>query len=380
VTPRALSLRALNRALLARQLLLARVASPPGVALERLVGVQAQEPQAPYVALWSRLERFAPDELSRAIADGEAVRASLMRATIHLVTARDWSRLQPAMSAVLERQFNATPFNRALARVALDGAALERVIARGEELLAERPRSRAELGRLLSSHWPDADPTALAYAVSYRAPLVHVPPRGLWRRRGQARLTTAEAWLGVAPDGEPVETLIERYLAAFGPATVSDVQAWSGLAGLNRVVERHRGRLRVLRDEAGRELLDVPDGSLPDPETPAPPRFLAPFDNAILAHSDRTRIVDPVARALVNRDRLMRTFLVDGFVAGTWALKGEVLELEPARRLTVADRDALTAEGHRLLRFLVPDASDPGVRVLARAGARKKPHSEPNSR
>jgi hypothetical protein len=159
--------------------------------------------------------------------------------------------------------------------------------------------------------------------------------------------------------------VIERYLAAFGPATVSDVQAWSGLAGLSQVVERRRERLRVLRDEAGRELLDVPGGLLPDPDTPAPARFLAPFDNAILAHADRTRIVEPAARALVNRDRLMRTFLVDGFVAGTWALKGEVLELQPARRLTVAERRALTAEGQRLLRFVVPGSSDPQVRLLA---------------
>jgi hypothetical protein len=340
-------------------MLLARAPAPPAAALEHLVGVQAQDPQAPYVALWSRLENFAPDELSQAVADGEAVRASLMRATIHLVTARDWSRLQPAMSAVLEGRFKTSAFNRALA-----GVALGEVVAHGEKLLGQQPRTRAELGRLLARRWPDVDPGALAYAVSYRARLVQVPPRGLWRQGGEARLTTAEAWLGRAvPDHHTVEQLIGRYLAAFGPATARDIQAWCGLTGLSRVVARQRDRLRVLADEAGRELLDVPGGPLPDPETPAPPRFLAPFDNAILSHSDRTRIVDPAARALVNRDRLMRTFLVDGFVAGTWALRGEVLELQPARRLTVADRRAVTVEGQRLLVFLVPDASDPQVRL-----------------
>ena len=359
--PQVLGRRALNRALLARQMLLARETLSPAAALEHLIGVQAQEPVAPYVALWTRLQNFAPDELSGAIAAGDAVRASLMRATIHLVTARDWSRLEPLMSLVRARNFKSSQFNKALAGVALD-----EVLAQGQALLEQRPRSRAELGALLASRWPDVDRAALAYAVSYLAPLVQVPPRGLWRQSGRARLSTPAAWLGHAMlDELPSEALVLRYLAAFGPAAVADIQAWSGLTRLREVIWGLRDRLNVFKDEAGRDLFDVPDGPLPDPDTSTAPRFLAPFDNAILSHSDRSRIVDPSARAAVNRDRLMRTFLVDGFVAGTWRLKGEVLELELVRQLTDRDRRALIDEGERLVVFLGPEGSVPQVRFGA---------------
>ncbi len=354
-----LSLRALNRALLARQMLLERRELAVADAIERLVGMQAQEPQAPYIGLWTRLADFAPHELSELIATRGAVRGGLMRATIHLVTARDWAGLRPLSSPVLARNFAGSQFSKAIAEVDL-----EQLLKRGRALLADKPHSRAELAPLLAADWPGVDATSLAYAVTYLEPIVQVPPRGLWRQSGQARWTTAAAWLGDGLDGEPAaEDLVLRYLAAFGPATVKDMQAWSGLTKLSQVTDRMRDRLRVFRDERGRELLDVPEGLLPDPYGPAPPRFLAPFDNAILSHQDRGRIIAPEHRAAISGDRLLRTFLVDGFVAGTWRFDGAALHVQPIGDLSASDRDAVVEEGERLIAFMGPRRAAPEVRV-----------------
>lgn len=349
----------LNRALLARQLLLRRHQLPVIDTIERLVGMQAQEPQAPYLGLWSRLENFVPEELSDLIASRGAIRGGLMRSTIHLVTARDWTRLRPLMSPVLARSFKGTAFSRAIAEVDLD-----ELLARGRELLASKPRTRAELGPLLAEHWPEVDPTSLAYAVSYLEPIVQVPPRGLWQASGQARWTTAAAWLDQKlGDEAAADAVIIRYLSAFGPATVQDIQAWSGLSGLRPIAERLRDQLRAFEDERGRELLDVPDGPLPDPHTPAPVRFLAPFDNAILAHADRTRIVSAADRENLSRDRLMRTFLVDGFVAGTWQIDGGTIHVRPFRTLRAAEERAVEREAERLLGFMLRDPSAAELRI-----------------
>jgi hypothetical protein len=355
-----ISVRALNRALLARQLLLERRTLPVGPALEHLVGMQAQEPQAPYLGLWSRLEGFDPHELSELIASRGAVRGTLMRATIHLVGTPDWGRLRPLMQPVLARGFKSSPFSKPIAGVDLDA-----LLDDGRELLTDRPRSRAELGPLLAPRWPGIDPSALAYAVSYLEPIVQVPPRGLWRQTSQARWTTAEAWLGQHGCQSTLESLIERYLAAFGPARVQDIQAWSGLTGLGQVVDRLRLRLRRLHDEQGRELLDVPGGPLPEPHAPAPPRFLPPFDNAILSHADRTRIIARADREAIARDRLMRTFLVDGFVAGGWQIDGTTLHVRPFRPLRSADRRAVADEAERLAAFAATADSRLNIRFHA---------------
>ncbi|HEY1591769.1 MAG TPA: winged helix DNA-binding domain-containing protein [Solirubrobacteraceae bacterium] len=343
-----LGARALNRALLERQLLLERRAIPVAEMLEQLVGMQAQEPQAPYLGLWSRVHEFRPEELSELIVERGAVRGPLMRATLHLVTAGDWVALRPLVAPVLARGFDASPFRKSIA-----GVEVEELLALGRQLLSERPRSRAELGPLLAERWPSAEPEALAYAVTYLEPLVQVPPRGVWRASGQARWVTAAGWLehGVGSD-RSLEQLVLRYLTSFGPATIQDVQAWSGLRGLDRVVAGLDGRLRSFQDERGRMLHDVPDGRLPESDTPAPPRFLAPFDNAILAHADRTRIVPAAHRQPVSRDRLMRTFLVDGFVAGSWRIERETLHVHPFARLRRADARAVRSEAERLLEFV----------------------------
>jgi hypothetical protein len=346
-----LSRRELNRALLARQHLLAPVAGSVAAMVEELVGMQAQEPQAPYVGLWNRLAPFDPEELSSLIDEGQAVRGSLMRSTVHLVTARDYQLLWPLMRTVLARHFQSSQF-----RKAIDGASTEAVLNAGRALIDEWPRTRSELRDLLGTRWPGIDPTSLAYAVSYLTPLVQVPPRGLWRGSGQARLATADTWLGAQLADEPAtdacEQVIERYLAAFGPASVMDIQAWCGMTRLRPVIDRMRPRLRTFRDDRGRELFDVADGPLPEGDTPAPPRLLAPFDNVILGHDDRSRIIGDEHRTHLFRDRLMRAFLVDGFVAGTWRFNGDAVELEPFGPLRKSDRTALDAEAQRLREFL----------------------------
>jgi hypothetical protein len=346
--------RRLNRALLERQMLLRRQKLSAFDAIERLVGMQAQVPQAPYIGLWTRLEDFEPGELSGLISGRRAVRSSLMRATIHLVTDRDFLVLRPAVQTVLERDVyrNATYGKEHLAGLDVDA-----VLAAGKALLEARPRTAAELRRSLGPRWPERDAAALAYAVRGLLPLVHVPPRGLWGESGPVALTTAESWLGqsVASVRGPDETIL-RYLAAFGPATVADARTWSGLGGLRDVFERLRPRLVIFRDEHGRELFDVPGAPLPDPETPAPPRFLSQFDNALLSHAERTRIISDEHRKALFEDPMMRGVLLDGFACGTWKTErthGKVtLVIQPFERLSKVDRDALADEGARLLRIV----------------------------
>jgi DNA glycosylase AlkZ-like len=347
-----LGTRALNRALLARQLLLERRVLPADVALEHLVGMQAQEPQAPYIGLWTRLEGFRPEELSDLIDRRRAVRIGLMRTTIHLVTARDCARLWPLMQSVHARSLKGSPFGKAVAGIDFD-----ELLAAGRELIETEPRTRAELGPLLAERWPDVDPSSLAYAISYLTPIVQVPPRGLWRRSGQARWTTAQAWLGRELDEPSPDEVVVRYLRAFGPATVNDIHAWSGLTRLRDVTNRLGDRLHTFEGERGEQLLDVADGLVPEPDTPAPVRFLPPFDNAILAHADRARIVAPEHRRTISKDRLMRTFLVDGFVAGTWQIDGETLHVRPTRVLRKRESDEVAAEAERLIAFAAPDAT-----------------------
>ncbi|CCH31528.1 hypothetical protein BN6_42420 [Saccharothrix espanaensis DSM 44229] len=338
-----ITLRGLNRALLHRQLLLERSDLTVPDAVDHLVGMQAQEPPAPYYGLWSRLRDFTPDSLGELVADGKVVRAPLQRATIHLVTAADHARVEPVLRAMLRRRFTSSPF-----RAVLAGLDPDELVREGARLLAERPRTRPDLGRALAERWPELDAESLGHAVTYLLPVVQLPPRGVWGRSGQAVWAQAARWLGAVGEHEDLAGFVRRYLAAFGPATVKDVQLWSGLTRLKDVLPGLG--LRVLTDETGRELYDVPEGPLPDPDTPAPVRFLPEFDNVLLGHDDRTRVIstEDYRRGIVIGGKA--TLLVDGFVNGVWKL-AQGLDVQVFRPLTDAQRADVLAEGERLLAF-----------------------------
>lgn len=362
-----LSPRALNRAVLARQMLLRRERTSAAEAIARLVGMQAQAPNAPYVGLWTRLEGFNPNELAALMSSRETVRAPLMRTTIHLVTAHDCLALRPLIQPVFESRFyGGSPFIRHLR-----GLDMPALLSAGRALLDEQPRTRVQLGALLQRRWPDRDAMSLAYAITHLVPLVQVPPRGLWGQSGPPAWTTVEAWLGRLLDPNPsLETMVLRYLAAFGPATVNDIQTWCWLTRLREVVERLRPQLRTFRDERGHELFDLPDAPRPAPDTPAPPRFLPEYDNVLLSHADRTRIMSPDRRIplLPGNGAASGTVLVDGFFEGTWQIKRQkgaaVLHIAPFAPLSTAERDAMTDEGTRLLAFAAADAETHDVRVV----------------
>ena len=365
--PDTLTARALNRALLDRQLLLRRDSLPAAAGpradrvietVEHLVGLQAQAPFPPYYGLLSRLDGFRPADLAELLLTRKVVRIGLMRGTIHLVSADDCLGLRPVLQPVLERGLRAN-FGRRL--TGADRAALA---AAGRALVEDRPMTFSEIGGALAPRWPQYPPNALAQGVRALVPLVQVPPRAVWGQAGQAAHTSAEAWLGrpLAASASPDEVVL-RYVAAFGPATVADAQAWSGLTGLREVVGRLRPQLRTFRDEQGRELFDLPDAPRPDPDTPVPVRLVAEFDNLILSHADRARVIsEPDRQRLYSKNGIFPgTVLIDGFVRGTWrvtAARGvAVLAIELFGEAD-GDRDAVVAEGERLLGFAAPGSPD----------------------
>ena len=355
--------RALNRALLERHLLLRRRRVPVPSALEMLIGLQSQVPRDPYVALWSRLDRFRPSALAEPMAERRALRMTLLRGTLHTVTDRDALSLYPAVRRAIDRvQHISSPLRAAIGSV--DTGELVSTI---RTLLEERPRTRGDLAKAIAERWPDKDASSLAFGM-YLLPIVQVTPRGIWGQTGASAFTTIEAWLGRSLDGSgDTEALLLRYLAAFGPSTVADAQAWSGLQGLKGAFEALRPRLRNFRDQRGRELFDIPDGALPDPALPAPVRFLPEYDNVALGHRDRSRIIP---EGVVQWTEVgWGGVLVDGFAAARWRLwvagDDATLRVEPFGRLARDDRAAVSEEGERLAAFLAPGAGRRRVRFAA---------------
>jgi len=365
-----LSRRALNRATLERQLLLRRTGIPALDAVEHLVGLQAQIPLNPYTALWSRLERFRPDELAELLVERRVVRTVVMRATLHLVSSDDCLLLRPLVQPVLDAELGRhRDFSPALRGIDLDP-----VLAFARSLFAARPRTGGELRAALAERFPGDDAAGLAYACRCLLALVQVPPRGVWGRTAQVSSTTAEAWLGRPLAADPsLENVVLRYIAAFGPAAVADVATWSRLPGLRAVVERLRPRLRTFRDERGRELFDLPDAPRPDPDTPAPPRFLPEYDNVLLSHADRSRFVSTAERPQASgvTGPVHGTVLSDGFLCGSWRLERDrdtgsaTLVVTQLGRLSKRAIAAVGAEGRRFLRFAAAEAGGHDVRFEA---------------
>ncbi|MET7404139.1 winged helix DNA-binding domain-containing protein [Streptomyces parvulus] len=350
---KALDARTLGRATLARQLLLDRADHPVLDAVAHLGGLQAQEPQEPFVGLWSRLRGFRPPDLSDLLTGRRVVRTHLMRRTVHLVTAEDALAWRPRHDAMLRGRVLGTY------RRELEGVDLAELAAAGRAVMADgEPRSMGDLARALTDRWPEPGPRALGeMLVAALIPMVQLPPRGLWRTRAGVRNAPFATWLGrdadpPAPPGtDPVgQELVRRYLAAFGPAASADLRAWCGLAGLPAAVTAVRGELVAFRDERGRELLDLPDAPRPDPGTPAPVRFLPAFDNAVLGYQDRARIIDDAHRGLSVTGA--RFVLVDGRVAATWTVEDGTVAVTPLRRLSRTDRAQVAEEGRALSGFL----------------------------
>jgi len=319
--------------------------------VERLVGMQAQVPSDPYVGLWSRLDGFRPADLSELLERRDAVRMPFLRATLHLVTRRDALALRPVVDAVLDHALHSqSPFGRAIVGVDVD-----ELTSVASALLAERPRTRAQLGPLLAEHWSGHDGSSLAYACTYLLHLVQVTPRGLWKRSGASAFTTLESWVGqpLGKDASP-DDMVLRYVAAFGPVMPADVPTWSGLTGAAEILERLGPRLRIVQDEGGRQLFDVPCAPLPSGETLAPVRFLPEYDNVILSHADRSRIVPPEIKALTEVG--WGSVLVDGFTAARWRAfpdAGQIrLRVEAFRTLARHERDDVEQEASELASFL----------------------------
>ena len=275
-----------------------------------------------------------------------------MRSTLHVLAAEDYLALRPLFAPVTRASFLAG-FRREMAGIDLDelGAAAHAVAA-------AEPTGMAAIGRALAPRWPDVDPRVLGYAAGATAPLVQIPPRGLWRDNRRPKLVPAEPYLGAPLAADPdAGALVLRYLAAFGPASPADLRAWSGLTGAAAILERLAPQLERVRDDAGRVLYDVPGAPRPDPGTPAPVRYLPVFDNAILAHDDRSRIL---ADGYPPRIADHPTVLVDGFAAGTWRIADGILDV--TLFAPVGDTRELEEEGERLLAFAA-DAPARGVRV-----------------
>lgn len=368
-----LSLRALNRATLSRQLLLERAELPVRLAVERLASLQAQHPDWPRVALWSRVQGHGPTDLAEAVRRRMVVRATLMRTTLHIVAAADYWPLASVTLPGRQDQFRLYYREAATDERVMNGLrpAHEAALA----ALAERPRQLAELRTILGAAVPARvarDGHYLWRHFAATVPLVDVPGPDGEARYGRSWYAAAADWLGPAPAGpskphEAAATLVERYLAAYGPASRDDLVSWAGrrISHLRDGLARLERRLMRFRDEAGRELLDLADAPRPAAATPVPPRFLARWDSLLLAHQPkfRTRVLPGEHHAIVNRRNgdVLPTFLLDGFVSGTWAYEpasrtaGPALVLSPARRLAAGERAQLVGEALPLAAFIDPD-------------------------
>jgi hypothetical protein len=350
---RVMDSRQLNRTLLARQHLIKRSNMSISAILHHLIGMQSQVPTSPYISLWSRIEKFQHDSLSQLLLDRGAIRMALMRSTIFLVTGYDGLSIRPLMQSVMERTLQGN-FGSGL--TVLDYDEFTKTI---RNLVECQPRTLNELGKILKETWVDSKPDSLAAAARNLVPLVQIPPRGIWGAKGKAVYTSAEHWLSQSLVTDySLETLILRYLKAYGPATISDIQYWSGLTQIREVIAGLRDQLNIYLNEDGIELFDVFDLEIPENDTSVPVRFLAEFDNILLSHKNRSRIISEEYRDRVFTVNgiIKATFLIDGFVQGLWRIENQsnstTLIIEPFRPLLKVDKEELVIEGTKLIDFV----------------------------
>lgn len=362
-----LTTRQLNRATLARQMLLSRETPTTVAAVERLAGLQAQLARPPFVGLWTRIEGFRREDLVRRLRERQIIRATAMRGTLHLMRAADYAAFRGALQPMLTRSM------QAILRERLQDLDMDALRAEARAFFGGKPATFDALRNHLKAKNPQADERAMAYAIRMHLPLVQVPTDDAWGFPAASDFALADDWLGkeVPTDEAPAHALVRRYLAAFGPATPRDAQVWSGLQSLRAAFEELRAELVTFRDERKRELFDLPDAPRPEEDTPAPVRFLPEFDTLVLAHDDRTRMIADEHRPRVTLKNLQvrATFLADGVVAGTWKIerkkKAAALVLEPFSKLARKTLAELEREGEALLRFVEEDAQETGVRVEA---------------
>ena len=353
---RILKLRELNRATLSRQMLLERESLSVPAAVERLAGLQAQLASAPYAGLWTRLRDFQREDLAREIENRKVVKATMMRGTLHLCTADDYLRFRTALKPVLIVASSEISKRRG------GDFDMDKVLKAARKFIGEKPRTFAEISDMLTELMPDHDVGAMRYSVRTHIPLVQVPINTGWSYSNKPEFTLAETWIGrpVSPE-DNLRELVFRYLAAFGPASVTDAQTWSGMK-LKEAFEKLRPELQTYRGEGRTELFDLPGVQLPAEDVPAPVRFLPEYDNLLLSHSNRSRVIADEYRSKVYLPglRVAATILVDGFVRGAWKIEkaktAATLVIEPFDKLTKKDRAALTEEGERLVRFVEPKA------------------------
>lgn len=350
-------------------MLLAREATTAVKAVERLCGMQAQEARPPFIGLWARVKGFRCQDLQQALRARKLVRATMMRGTLHLMSARDYLTFRLVLQPVMVQAM------RVLGARA-SGLELEKLLPVARRLLKQQARTFNELRPLLLKAFPQVDDRALGYVVRTHLPLILVPTEDRWAFPSVPAFTLAETWLD-APLSEDwaAQELALRYLAAFGPASAADMQTWSGLQGLKSVLDGLRPRVRVFKDERGRDLFDLPQAPRPEADAPAPPRFLPAFDNLMLAHADRTRVLADEHRGWVvtKNLRVSATFLWDGFVRGIWSVerkkRSATLLMTPFEALPKRAARELAEEGESLLRFLEEDATTFAVKLGTVAAA-----------
>lgn len=345
----------LNRTHLQRQHLLERSSMSTGDMLRAVVGLQAQVVNDPYLALWSRIVGFQHNDLAAMLLDRSAVRASLMRGTIHLVTAEDYQMLFPATFGLHRRALPNLAFGKQVPRDQYDA-----ILQKSREFLQQQPATIAQIADYLLVDWPDIDRRAIGQVSRFLMPLVQIPPRGVWGAGSAATWTPASDWLGVAIPEEvgPPHEMIRRYLAAFGPASLADMTSWSGVTNLKKPLLDLGGELVTYRNESGALLYDLTGLDIMPPDVSAPVRFLPGFDNALLGHKDRTRIISDRHRAAIATPNglFASTFLVDGFVAGIWRVQEEELQLAAFDRLGASVREEVEQEAARLAPFWTGEA------------------------